>query len=78
MDILSEVIKIISEQFMKQTDEISLGDRFREDLEADSLDMIELIMKCEDKFEISIPDEDAEKIITVQDAVNFITKLKSM
>jgi acyl carrier protein len=78
MNISSEIINIIAKQFMKRTDEISLGDRFREDLEADSLDMIELIMECEDKFKISISDEEAEKIITVRDAEIYITKLKSV
>jgi len=47
---------------------------FVDDLGADSLDQVELIMAMEEEFEISISDEDAEKIITVQDAVNYITK----
>ncbi len=53
-------------------DEISPESSFVEDLNADSLEVVELIMALEDEFGISIPDEDAEKIITVQDAVNYI------
>jgi len=57
--------------------DVVLTASFVDDLGADSLDQVELIMAMEEEFEISISDEDAEKIITVQDAVNYITKAKA-
>ena len=47
--------------------------RFKEDLEADSLDLVEFVMALEEEFDAEIPDEDAEKIATVQDAISYIT-----
>jgi acyl carrier protein len=52
--------------------EVTAGASFQDDLGADSLDIVELVMAFEETFEIEIPDEDAEKIKTVQDAVNYV------
>lgn len=73
-DIAEKVKKIICEQLdVAETDVVPTAS-FVDDLGADSLDQVELIMAMEEEFEISISDEDAEKILTVQDAVNYITK----
>jgi acyl carrier protein len=71
------VRKIIAEQLGVEESEIELQTSFVEDLNADSLDLVELIMSLEEEFSkegkaIEISDEDAEKIVTVQDAVTFI------
>ena len=76
-EIRQKVIKIVSEQMgHENTTEIKEETSFVHDLNADSLDTVELVMKFEDEFEISIPDEDAEKIQTVGAAVEYI-KTKS-
>jgi acyl carrier protein len=71
-EIVSEVKKMIASQLGKSEDEITPEASFIEDLGADSLDLVELIMSMEDKFGLEIADEDAESIVTVQDAINFI------
>ena len=76
-EIQAKVIKIISEQLGKDESEISLSSNFIEDLDADSLDTVELVMALEEAFEIDIPDEAAENITTVQSAVAFITEAKA-
>ncbi len=76
-EIQAKVIKIISEQLGKDESEISLSSNFIEDLEADSLDTVELVMALEEEFEVDIPDEAAENITTVQSAVDFITEAKA-
>lgn len=73
-DVLTRVKQIIVEQTSRREDEITLNSSFNEDLGADSLEQVELIMAFEDKFEIEIPDDEVEGIKTVGDAVNFITK----
>lgn len=75
-DIVSEVKKMVASQLGKSEDEITPESSFIEDLGADSLDLVELIMSMEDKFGLEIADEDAEKIVTVQDAINFILERK--
>ena len=75
-EIKSKVIKIISEQLGKDESEIQMNSHFIEDLDADSLDTVELVMALEEEFEIDIPDEAAEKISTVQSAVDFIVDAK--
>ena len=55
-------------------EEVTSAASFQEDLGADSLDVVELVMALEDEFDIKIPDEDVSEIKTVQDAVNYITK----
>jgi acyl carrier protein len=68
------VKKIVVEQLGVEEAKVVLEARFREDLEADSLDLVELIMAFEEEFGGSISDEDAQKILTVADAVNFLDK----
>ena len=72
MDILSKVKEIIVNELSVDEAQITLDARFIEDLGADSLDTVELIMKLEEEFEISIPEEDAEKMKTVGDAVEYL------
>ena len=69
-----KVRKIICDQLNVPEEEVVLDASFVDDLGADSLDQVELIMAIEEEFDISIPDEDAEKIRTVQDAVSYIKK----
>ena len=67
------VIKIVCDQMGTTPDKIQSETSFINDLGADSLDTVELVMEFEDEFEISIPDEDAEKIQTVGNAIEYIT-----
>ena len=73
-EIQAKVIQIISEQLGKDESEIKMSSHFIEDLDADSLDTVELVMALEEEFEVDIPDEAAEKITTVQSAVDFIVE----
>ena len=73
-DIEEKVFKIVSEQMGVDKGEITLETSFVNDLNADSLDTVELVMEFEDEFELSIPDEEAEKIGTVGAAVDHIFK----
>ncbi len=70
----SRVKKIIKEQLDVTEDEVTTQASFVDDLGADSLDTVEMVMAFEEEFSIEIPDEDAEKIKTVQDAVDYIQK----
>ena len=70
----SKVKEIIINELGVEPEKVSLEASFVEDLGADSLDTVELVMEFEDEFEISIPDEDAEKIQTVGDAIEYIKK----
>ncbi|MCH2269659.1 MAG: acyl carrier protein [SAR324 cluster bacterium] len=76
-EIQAKVVQIISEQLGKDESEISMSSNFIEDLDADSLDTVELVMALEEEFEVDIPDEAAEIITTVQSAVDFITEAKA-
>jgi len=76
-EIQEKIVKIICEQLGKDESEVSMKSNFIEDLDADSLDTVELVMALEEEFEIDIPDEAAEKITTVQSAVDFIAKTKA-
>jgi acyl carrier protein len=71
-DTLKRVTKIIEELLGVDDDQIVLEARFREDLEADSLDLVELIMAFEEEFDGEISDEEAQKITTVGEAVSYI------
>lgn len=71
-EIKEKVIQIVSEQMGVDKSEITLDTSFVNDLNADSLDTVELVMEFEDAFEMSIPDEEAEKIQTVGAAVEYI------
>jgi acyl carrier protein len=77
MALFDEVKEVIVEQLNVSPDEVKPESRFVEDLGADSLDVVEMIMALEEKFEIEIPDSEAEKIKTVQDVVDYIEKAKS-
>ncbi len=68
-----KVKNIIADQLGVGEEEIKATSSFIEDLGADSLDIVELVMAMEEEFEVEIPDEEAENIKTVQDAVNYIT-----
>lgn len=72
MDTFERVKKVVLEQLTVEPDEVTPQATFIEDLGADSLDMVELSMALEEEFQIEIPDEDAEKIRTVQNAVDYI------
>ena len=76
-EIQAKVIQIISEQLGKDESEIKMSSHFIEDLDADSLDTVELVMALEEEFEIDIADEAAEKITTVESAVDFIVESKA-
>ena len=76
-EIQAKVVKIISEQLGKDESEIKMSSHFIEDLDADSLDTVELVMALEEEFEVDIPDEAAEKITTVKSAVDFIAESKA-
>ena len=67
------VKKIVAEQLGVKEEEVQASASFVEDLGADSLDTVELVMALEEEFETEIPDEEAEKITTVQQAIDFVT-----
>jgi acyl carrier protein len=71
---VEKVKQIIAEQLGVDEGEVTLSASFVDDLGADSLDQVELVMALEEAFEVEIPDEDAEKIRTVQDAIDYIDK----
>ncbi|AAP10770.1 Acyl carrier protein [Bacillus cereus ATCC 10876] len=71
-DVLERVTKIIVDRLGVEETEVVPAASFKEDLGADSLDVVELVMQLEDEFEMEISDEDAEKIATVGDAVTYI------
>jgi acyl carrier protein len=73
-DITAEVKRIITEQLDVDEGDIKSESTFIDDLGADSLGLVELVLAFEEAFEIDIPDEDTEKIRTVQDAVSYIEK----
>lgn len=64
--------KIIAERLGVKEEEIVPGASFADDLKADSLDLVELIMALEEEFGVDIPDDEAEKILTVADALNYV------
>ena len=72
MSVEERVKKIIVEQLGVNAEEVASESAFVEDLGADSLDTVELVMAFEEEFDIEIPDEDAEKIATVGDAIRYI------
>jgi acyl carrier protein len=72
MSIEEKMKKIIVEQLSVSEDEVVPTASFADDLGADSLDLVELIMAMEEAFDIEIPDENAEKLKTVQDAIDYI------
>jgi acyl carrier protein len=73
-EIVEKVKQIISEQLGVDEGEVTPSASFSDDLGADSLDQVELVMALEEAFDVEISDEDAEKIRTVQDAIDYIDK----
>ncbi len=73
-DIFDRVKEIIVEQLDVEESQVTMEASFRDDLEADSLDVVELVMELEDEFDLEIADEEAESINTVGDAVNYIAE----
>ncbi|HHY04604.1 MAG TPA: acyl carrier protein [Thermoanaerobacterales bacterium] len=72
MELLDKVKQIIADQLGIDEDEVTPEASFIDDLGADSLDIVELIMAFEEEFDLEIPDEDAEKIKTVQDVIDYM------
>jgi acyl carrier protein len=77
MALFDEVKEVVVEQLNVNPDEVKEESKFVEDLGADSLDVVELVMALEEKFDIEIPDEDAEKIANVSDAIKFIENIQA-
>lgn len=71
-EIVDEVKKIIEDKLGVNAEQITMEASFIDDLGADSLDQVELVMDFEDKFEVDIPDEDAEKLRTVGEAIKYL------
>lgn len=72
MSTFERVKAVIADELEVSEDEVTENASFTEDLGADSLDLVELVMRLEEEFEVEIPDEDAEKIRTVHDALTYI------
>ena len=75
MALLDDVKEVVIEQLDCDPAEVKEDSKFIEDLGADSLDVVELVMALEEKFDIEISDEDAEKILTVSDAIKYIENI---
>jgi acyl carrier protein len=71
-EILSKIQEITADRLGVDESDVTPDASFREDLEADSLDLVELIMELEEQFGMEIPDEEAEKITTVEEAVDYV------
>lgn len=74
--VLDKIKEMIVEQLGVSADEIQMDTNLMKDLEADSLDAVEIIMAIEDEYDIEIPDEDAEKFQTIGDIVNYVESVK--
>jgi len=75
-EVFAKVRKVVAEVFKVEESQISLETKFMDDLKAESLDIITLLMEFEEAFDKRIPDEDAEKLVSVQDAVNYVMSLE--
>ena len=75
MAVFDDVRDVVVEHLSVAPDAVKLESKIIEDLGADSLDVVELVMALEEKFEVEIPDSDAEKLITINDVVSYIEKL---
>ena len=75
-DLLKKIAEIVVEKLDVPIEKVTESAKFIDDLGADSLDTVELIMQFEEDFDIDIPDEDAEKILSVQDALDYIRNNK--
>lgn len=76
MATFDDVKAVVVEQLSIDADAVKMESKIIEDLGADSLDVVELIMALEEKSEVEIPDSDAEKLIKIEDVVNYIENLK--
>ena len=72
MALIDDIKEVVVEQLSVNIDEVKDDAKFVEDLGADSLDVVELVMALEEKFDIEIPDDEAEKITTVADVVTYV------
>jgi len=72
MALIDDIKEVVVEQLGVNADEVKEDAKFVEDLGADSLDVVELVMALEEKFDIEIPDDEAEKIATLKDVVDYI------
>ena len=75
-EVFAKVRKVVAEVFKVEESRISLETKFMDDLKAESLDIITLLMEFEETFDKRIPDEDAEKLLSVQDAVKYIMAME--
>jgi len=75
-DTIERITKIIVDRLSVEESKVTLEASFKDDLGADSLDVVELVMELEDEFDLEISDDDAEKIATVGDVVNYINSNK--
>ena len=73
-EILTKIQEITADRLGEAESDVTPDASFREDLEADSLDLVELIMELEEQFGMEIPDEEAEKITTVEEAVDYVVE----
>ena len=76
MAIFDEVRDVVVEQLSVSADAVNMESKIIEDLGADSLDVVELVMALEEKFDVEIPDSEAEKLISIADVVNYVEGLK--
>ena len=76
MAVEDKMIDIIVEQLSVDREKVVPGASFVDDLGADSLDLVKMIMAMEEEFDVEIPDEEAEKIVTVQNAIDFVAKIQ--
>lgn len=77
MQLENKILNIIAEQLGVSQEEILKDASLVDDMGADSLDIVELVMAMEEEFDMEIPDEDAEKIVTVQDIIDYVKKHKA-
>ena len=77
-DLLKKIVTIVVDKLDVEEDKVTVDAQFIDDLGADSLDTVELIMEIEEQFEIDIPDEDAEKIQSVKDALDYIKRISEI
>ena len=75
-EVFATVRKVVAEVFKVEEGQISMTTKFMDDLKAESLDIITLLMEFEEAFDKRIPDEDAEKLLSVQDAVKYIMSME--
>jgi len=75
-DLEQTIRTLVAQQLDVDAAQVTMEARFLDDLGADSLDLVELVMAIEEEFEVEIPDEEAEKIVTVGDAVAYVNKKK--